>query len=508
MLAFEQLRRWRECHGDDGIRLATIWYAAAYGSAGRFVKLIRRTLAWSVLLAVSAAPAAAQDHGEEKVTDFGRRVVALVESYQKGPDGKPLPGDDGWPILVEACNKIEKVCPPTKVGDESHYVDVSLIYDPKAGQDEERKKALAALADLEKEGVFDCLDRLAATKRAVRPAQPGHIMDWLLPELAQARRLARACAARMYLAGEAGDWPKVAASLEEMLGMARAFSHQFSVIEHLVGYAMVDLAAHQVRWTILDRHPGGAAARSIRDVMDRNLPLGPIRIAAQGERINAEDFIGVIYDDPEKTPTQVIALLGGHDIDKATAGQLERLAPKIETKEEARKSAAVYFDGLEGCAGEPFPDALRTAAGLARDLEDGYQKKAVLSCVGPNPLKMLRSAAQVQAEIAGTRIAIAIELFRLKTGQDPDSLNELTPDCLPSVPLDPYSGKPPLYKRGDGPCSNGRYQLYSVGFDGKDDGGIYPETNPAGGAGGEGWDLPLSLSRPNPKEPGAADAKP
>ena len=42
----------------------------------------------------------------------------------------------------------------------------------------------------------------------------------------------------------------------------------------------------------------------------------------------------------------------------------------------------------------------------------------------------------------------------------------LVPDYLAAVPIDPYSGRPLVYRRtGDG------YLLYSVGLDGVDDGG-------------------------------------
>ena len=40
---------------------------------------------------------------------------------------------------------------------------------------------------------------------------------------------------------------------------------------------------------------------------------------------------------------------------------------------------------------------------------------------------------------------LAVERFRLKNGRLPDSLSELVPDFMPSIPTDPFDGKPIRY---------------------------------------------------------------
>ena len=63
--------------------------------------------------------------------------------------------------------------------------------------------------------------------------------------------------------------------------------------------------------------------------------------------------------------------------------------------------------------------------------------------------------------------AIALERFRLKHGEYPAGLRELVPEYLPKTPIDLMDGKPLRYRRKD----DGTFLLYSVGEDGKDDGG-------------------------------------
>jgi hypothetical protein len=70
------------------------------------------------------------------------------------------------------------------------------------------------------------------------------------------------------------------------------------------------------------------------------------------------------------------------------------------------------------------------------------------------------------AELHFTRTALAVERFRLAHGRLPEKLNELVPQFLSVVPIDPFDGAPLRYHR----LAKG-YVIYSVGQDGHDDGG-------------------------------------
>ena len=66
----------------------------------------------------------------------------------------------------------------------------------------------------------------------------------------------------------------------------------------------------------------------------------------------------------------------------------------------------------------------------------------------------------------GVFIGLALELYHREHGKWPESLGELSPKYLPTLPADPITGKPLHYKIvGDRPI------VYSVGVDGDDDGG-------------------------------------
>lgn len=81
------------------------------------------------------------------------------------------------------------------------------------------------------------------------------------------------------------------------------------------------------------------------------------------------------------------------------------------------------------------------------------------------------------AYFRSARVAVAIERHRREhAGQLPDGLTDLVPSFLDAPPIDPFSGQPIQYRRLDG-----GYVVYSVGRDGKDDGGaVRVIQSPAG----------------------------
>jgi hypothetical protein len=73
----------------------------------------------------------------------------------------------------------------------------------------------------------------------------------------------------------------------------------------------------------------------------------------------------------------------------------------------------------------------------------------------------------VQARERQALAAIALERFYLKHAKYPAKLQELVPEFAAAVPLDPCDGKEVRYRT----TTAGRYLLWCLGLDGKDDGG-------------------------------------
>ena len=76
------------------------------------------------------------------------------------------------------------------------------------------------------------------------------------------------------------------------------------------------------------------------------------------------------------------------------------------------------------------------------------------------------SFARNEATIRAADAALAIEQFSRKNGRLPDKLDELLPEFLDKVPIDPFDGKPLRYA-----VREDVYVIYSIGTDRVDDGG-------------------------------------
>ena len=81
---------------------------------------------------------------------------------------------------------------------------------------------------------------------------------------------------------------------------------------------------------------------------------------------------------------------------------------------------------------------------------------------------VIRRKAEVVAAVRGGLLTLddACERYRLEHGSWPTSWGQLTSQYLKEIPLDPFTGRALLFKAlPDG------LVIYSVGYDGKDDGG-------------------------------------
>jgi hypothetical protein len=74
--------------------------------------------------------------------------------------------------------------------------------------------------------------------------------------------------------------------------------------------------------------------------------------------------------------------------------------------------------------------------------------------------------ASLEAMMLTTRAGLACKIYRSKTGRYPGNIEALVPDILPDIPIDPFTGKPLVYK-----TENRELLIYSFGSNQKDDGG-------------------------------------
>lgn len=93
------------------------------------------------------------------------------------------------------------------------------------------------------------------------------------------------------------------------------------------------------------------------------------------------------------------------------------------------------------------------------------------------------------ARIECVRAALAVERHRLTQGALPETLADCAPGLLENVPADPFTGRDLRYER-----LRSGFVVYSVGEDGRDDGGWEPPSRPQRAL-GQTYDITFGVER-------------
>jgi hypothetical protein len=108
------------------------------------------------------------------------------------------------------------------------------------------------------------------------------------------------------------------------------------------------------------------------------------------------------------------------------------------------------------------------AQGMDRALEAtlpaGIEEKLIQTGIWA---EMSRRYVVLEMSLRETRVACALERFRLRHGSYPETLSPLVPDCIEAIPKDVIDAQPIRYRR-DQPD---QFVVYSIGLNAKDDGG-------------------------------------
>jgi hypothetical protein len=105
----------------------------------------------------------------------------------------------------------------------------------------------------------------------------------------------------------------------------------------------------------------------------------------------------------------------------------------------------------------------------------GFVRYFLSDMLAPAIEKASAKAARLEVQREMTVTAIALKRYALRRGRVAPTLAALVPEFLPKTPKDPIDGQSLRYRLQ----ADGGFLLYSVGDDGKDDGGDPRPTSPA-----------------------------
>jgi len=312
----------------------------------------------------------------------------------------------------------------------------------------------------------------AADKEYLSPIRPGP--EALYPSLAKDRSLARLAIGAAVLAHQDGDDKRALGLVEDGYALGVNVPHGGCLIESLVGIAAVAIAARTSTDIMLDgtASPGvlkqhavrvrelrgrvypfsgtlGVEWLGTRAVLDMVRRGGPQTLSALTSASGDEDA-----EDVEQVGRNIAWSVAGMSIDATEEWMEDRYARMIEAAE------------------KPFGDTSLDDLN-ARTTHDIAARRDVLAgIVMPVSAKAHGKYLQSWAVLMADETIACLQAYRKEKGHYPESLDALVPGYMPELPIDPWTGKPMLYK-----VTDDGYLLYACGPDREDDGGVCTEND-------------------------------
>lgn len=311
-----------------------------------------------------------------------------------------------------------------------------------------------------------------------------------LPHLGELKRISRLIALQAALSAETGspnEWPDQTIVL---LRLAATIDEEPSLISHLVHNSMVREAAGVVErclnQTVL---PGDEAYQRLQAAFLHLGETNRLAHALIGERamlvpafrFSWSEFKNISRDDATGgNPRPPQKYLGKPMFALWLTGVLERdLNYFLRKMDQGISLAQLSPPGFLAMTNQ------LQYAGEVAHTNFYFLSAMVLPAFASGARR--EAATQAQIELAATGLAVV--RFHTALEKWPGSLNELVPQFLNAVPADPFNGQPLHFR----PLENGGI-IYSVGADGKDDGGREPPS-PHKSTDTNSYDLTFTIQR-------------
>jgi hypothetical protein len=287
-----------------------------------------------------------------------------------------------------------------------------------------------------------------------------------MPELGQMRGLARYNAARMHVALQNHDIWEWLRAFESTLALSQACSTQPFAIASLVGGAIDGVAMRQLN-ILLASKPDIQTLDAVERAMNRQL-RNDSSVWIKGERAMGLDAIAWAFADADnvrygRASKNLYAQTGVEQSMLKDGWRIGTYAENIaEYNALADRKLATFSLPPYGRIRQRtlYTGQLVLVERLLANAWDG----------------VVRSDAQRRLNRAATVTMIALERYRIYTGDYPQVLEQLVPGYLAELPLDPWAATatPLAYRRvdpqDDPECRS--YLLYTVGGDATDNGGF------------------------------------
>jgi|ERR1017187_6317052 hypothetical protein len=288
----------------------------------------------------------------------------------------------------------------------------------------------------------------------------------LLPWLANVKRCVQMFQLRILAELDDGQSQPALEDVKLLLQVNDSLRGQPFLISHLVRMAVMAITLQPVYEGLARQRWSDAQLMELEQVLARQDFLADFEFAMKGEKVFA-----IQSEEKQRITREYKMVDDSSGTNKITTVSL-RLTPNAFFYQTELAFARMHQQFILPLVDQTnriiAPAALRHAQAAVQIQMKHYSPYKIQALmVFPAISKAVMKFATIQAQMDLARVACALERHRLAHGEYPETLDALAPQFIATVPHDIINGQLLHYRRSE----DGKFVLYSVGWDEKDDGG-------------------------------------
>ncbi len=317
------------------------------------------------------------------------------------------------------------------------------------------------------------------------PNENPSMINMLLPHLGPMRQFVNILAFETLIAARESDSDRTYENLSAMLAMSRQRNFDKTLISSLVNMAIANVAFKSIH-QVLHEHPG-VLTRDHLIALSHELALTrpALEIMLDGEIMMFKDLFQRAYTDDGQGNGRItkagMLMFAKYADNNWSGSELEGTPLQMATGpitlavSPDRESQATLYMDMVNTVKHVASTGPENFSLIGHKDSEMYSNMKSIPGLLYSPVEILMPAmgqavstsffAQMNSDAIAT--TLAIEIYKIDHGQLPDSLSDLTPNYLPSLPQDLFNPGQPLKLN----IANSGYTIYSVGNDGDDDDG-------------------------------------
>ncbi len=271
-----------------------------------------------------------------------------------------------------------------------------------------------------------------------------------LPHLARIRDVANLLLCDAILEAETARSDRALTACRALINLGRSIGDEPALVSQRVRMELREITGRQVERALAHGFASGSALAAMQIALDAEEREPVLAFGIRGERALLDRFLSAI------------------DAGQFTQAQLERAGfafsdDLVASNAELRAAGLHFHNRAEKIASLPAEEQLSAFEQLIDDARRLSKGSRMLT---PPILHLAKICLKGRARLRCAATGLACERYRSDCGSWPSTFDDLVPRFIPSLPVDPFDGKPLRFRR-----ANGQITIYSVGENGRDDGG-------------------------------------